>query len=379
MKALSVGRYAHIDAMRALAVMLVVVGHAGLGDVIPGGSGVTIFFGISGFIITYLLLKERVKTGAFDIGAFYERRALKILPPLLVIVIIPTIIVGLFSSIEWKPLLGIIFFCYNWLFIHGTEAQLDGSGVVWSLSIEEQFYLAFAFIWFALLWFKVRIRWLAAGALLVAFASLALRIFLMGSNPHTVALEDRIYYATDTRIDTIAFGVLTAIAFYYYGGQSTQRKLHTKIVRACQKDAALIAAVVFFLASVAIRNEWFRFTFRFTIQGLVACVLILYGFGSAQTALRRLFNFIATRKTVQLIGLASYSIYLAHLIVMSLALPFLGGLGSVAKLCVLTVLGTGAGIVVYFAVERPIQQWRNRRHIAEASDHKNLDGRVSAE
>jgi hypothetical protein len=62
------GRYAHLDAMRAFAVMVVVLAHAGLQHVVPGGSGVTIFFSISGFIITFLLLRERDRTGTSTCG-----------------------------------------------------------------------------------------------------------------------------------------------------------------------------------------------------------------------------------------------------------------------------------------------------------------------
>src|SRR3954469_19419128 len=86
----SANRFAHIDAMRAVAVGLVVVAHAGLDRVVPGGSGVTIFFSISGFIITYLVLRERDSAGGFAVGHFYLRRALKLGPPLVVIVFIPT-------------------------------------------------------------------------------------------------------------------------------------------------------------------------------------------------------------------------------------------------------------------------------------------------
>jgi peptidoglycan/LPS O-acetylase OafA/YrhL len=367
-KLLSSGRYAHIDAMRALAVMLVVVSHAGLGDIVPGGSGVTIFFGISGFIITYLLLKERNRTDAFDIGAFYERRALKILPPLFVIIVIPTLIIGLLSSIEWKPLLGIIFFYFNWLFLHGAQPQLTGSAVVWSLSIEEQFYLTFAFIWFLMLRFKVHMRWLAVATLGVAAASIALRIVFVTGKPATSALEDRIYFGTDTRIDAIAFGVATAICFFYYGSESMRRSANFNIVKFCQKDAVLIAAVFMFLLSLVYRNEWFRYTFRFSIQALVACVIILYGFGTSSSPVRRMFNFVVSRKTVQLIGLASYSIYLAHLVVMSPAMPYLDGVGNVLRWCVLVLIGTCAGIVSYLVIERPIQQWRTRKHVAVAAE-----------
>ncbi|WP_181365120.1 acyltransferase family protein [Arthrobacter sp. HMWF013] len=90
--------------MRAFAVMLVVVAHAGLGLIIPGGSGVTIFFTISGFIITYLMLRERDKTGGFSLGGFYFRRAVKIAPPLILAVVIPTLIYAIFEDINWGGL-----------------------------------------------------------------------------------------------------------------------------------------------------------------------------------------------------------------------------------------------------------------------------------
>ena len=147
MTANSDNRYAHIDAMRALAVMIVVVAHAGLGRTVPGGSGVTIFFTISGFIISYLLLRENDATGGFGIRAFYVRRLLKIGPPLLIAVLIPTLILALFKTINWSPFVGIVFFYFNWFKVAGGDAPLPGSGVVWSLSIEEQFYLGFALIW----------------------------------------------------------------------------------------------------------------------------------------------------------------------------------------------------------------------------------------
>ncbi len=86
------GRFAHIDAMRAFAVLLVVVAHAGAGLIVPGGSGVTIFFAISGLIITLLVLREQYKTGGFAIGGFFFRRAAKILPPLIVVVLVPSLV-----------------------------------------------------------------------------------------------------------------------------------------------------------------------------------------------------------------------------------------------------------------------------------------------
>ncbi len=109
------GRFAHIDAMRAFAVLLVVVAHAGAGLIVPGGSGVTIFFAISGLIITLLVLREQDKTGGFAIGGFFFRRAAKILPPLIVVVLVPSLVWACFGPLDWGALAAQIFFVFNWV------------------------------------------------------------------------------------------------------------------------------------------------------------------------------------------------------------------------------------------------------------------------
>lgn len=173
------GRLAHLDGMRAFAVLLVVVAHAGLGHLVPGGSGVTIFFAVSGFIITHLVLRERDRTGGFDVGGFYVRRAVKLLPPLLVAILLPTLVWSVWHPVDWSALAAQLFFYFNWTKASGAEFDaLPGSGVVWSLSIEEQFYIVFALSWLLL----VRRRWartaLAVVSAVVCCGSLgALRTF----------------------------------------------------------------------------------------------------------------------------------------------------------------------------------------------------------
>jgi peptidoglycan/LPS O-acetylase OafA/YrhL len=351
-------RYAHIDAMRAVAVMLVVVGHAGLGSIVPGGSGVTIFFSISGFIITFLLLRERSRTGGFLIGSFYLRRLLKIGPPLLVCVIIPTLILACFQEINWSPVIGIVFFYFNWfLAVGGPDAPLPGSGVVWSLSIEEQFYLAFALIWLATISLRVRTRYLGFVAGIVALASLVTRIVIAS----TSAGETRIYYGSDTRIDGIALGVVTAIAFYH--SLKSSGRVYS-VVQRCAHDAALITAIALYLFSLVIRNEWFRETFRFSLQGIAACLVILYGFGAHRTRVRRAFNALVQLKIVQIIGLASYSIYLVHLIAMSYTIGYIPyvttKLPGAVQVVLLMLIGVCTGILIYYCVERPVQGLRHR-------------------
>lgn len=357
------GRFAHIDAMRALAVMLVVVSHAGLQDRVPGGLGVTMFFSISGFIITYLLLKERGRTGTFNIGSFYTRRALKILPPLLIVVIIPTVILSLFKKIDWSPVAGIIFFYYNWLKVHDISPPLPGSVVVWSLSIEEQFYLLFAVIWAVVVGMNVGKRWITTGVITVAVASIFIRILIVSTSPFSKTLEDRIYYGSVTRVDAIAFGILTATAFYYATNQPDRKPWITRIT---QRDSALALALILFLSSLFLRNEWFRYTFRFSVQALAACIIILYGFGNSPTVIRRAFNSTVDLRAIQIVGRASYSIYLIHFIIIIHMGQFVGNFTLPVRVLFLVIAGTLPGIAIYVVIERPIERWRNKGKVEKS-------------
>lgn len=344
------GRFAHIDAMRAFAVMLVVVAHAGLGHIIPGGSGVTIFFSISGFIITYLLLRERDRTGGFSVREFYLRRLVKIGPPLLVALVVPSLIFSFFGTLDWAAFIAQIFFYFNWYKVDGGHNVMPGTDVVWSLSIEEQFYIAFALIW--LIAVKSR-HWrtvTAAVALVAVLASTTSRV-LLAVDP---LMTHRIYYGSDTRIDGIGLGVLAAIAYHCWqerGGRPS------RLSATLGKDWVLVGSLLVYVLSLVVRDDWFRDTFRFTLQSIAACLIIVYGLLPGNGYLRQLFYSISRWRVVQVLGLASYSIYLVHLSVA-------GAIHSVVRLplaidvAVTTLLGVLLGVAMYRLVEVPIHAVR---------------------
>lgn len=339
-------RYAHIDAMRAFAVMLVVVAHAGLGHVVPGGSGVTIFFSISGFIITYLLLRERDKTKSFSLSGFYIRRTIKIAPPFFLIVVVPTLISSVWGNVDWVGFFAQLLFVFNWFYLSGEVQGLNGTDVVWSLSIEEQFYILFAIVW--LLAVKSR-HWrtiiTTVAAIGVAYSTIS-RI-LMAPDP---TLTDRIYYGSDTRLDGIAWGVLAAIAFHFLQEKGL---LDHAVSRILGSDWTFISALCVYIMSLLIRDEWFRDTFRYTLQSIAACSVIIYGLLPGVGSLRRAFYTVAQWRAVALVGLASYSIYLVHLLLMnsirdSMELP------PSVNLIILCAVGVATGIAVYKFVEVPV-------------------------
>lgn len=348
------GRYAHIDAMRALAVMLVVFAHGGLGAIVPGGSGVTIFFSISGFIITFLLLRERDKTGGFRIGDFYFRRAVKIFPPLIIAIVIPTIIYGLVNSVDWLAASAQVLFFYNWYKMAGGAEVLPGTGVVWSLSIEEQFYIVFALIWIACVRFRYWRQVLTALAIMAIAFSSVMRILLAVGNAPT----ERIYYGSDTRLDGIAWGVLTAIAFHKWMANGSVENRWTRLAGSA---GAPVLAGALYLASLLIRDEFFRDTARYSLQSIAACIVIVYGFMQGSNVIRSGFNKMVGSGVVSLIGLASYSIYLVHLVLMLQISPLLESWPDWLSLTFLATIGVSAGVLLYKWVEVPVHNWRIRR------------------
>src|SRR5215471_14948655 len=138
-----------LDGIRACSVMVVFAAHAGLRGLIPGDFGVTVFFFLSGYLITTLLRIEHEQTGAISFRAFYLRRVLRIFPPFYLALGAATL-VWVLGGLDRPPfsvggLLQQVFFLTNynilqngWWFGHAP-----GTFIFWSLAVEEHFYLAF--------------------------------------------------------------------------------------------------------------------------------------------------------------------------------------------------------------------------------------------
>ena len=137
-----------LDGMRALAVMIVFVGHAGLGHIVPGGFGVTVFFFLSGYLITTLLRREYESHGTISLAKFYLRRVYRIFPPLyLVLAILIALQVSGFLQREmsWTAVMAQVFHLTNYYLL--AYPSVEAAPVVphtvpfWSLAVEEHFYL----------------------------------------------------------------------------------------------------------------------------------------------------------------------------------------------------------------------------------------------
>ena len=140
-----------LDGLRAISVLLVVIAHAGFARYVPGDLGVTVFFFISGFLITNLLISEIDASRTINIQQFYIRRYLRLSPELYFFVLVCTLVSFQFYSVPWLDTLGSLFYFQNYVRIFFPTETPDTPltfSHLWSLSVEEHFYLIMpSFIW----------------------------------------------------------------------------------------------------------------------------------------------------------------------------------------------------------------------------------------
>ncbi|MDB5847245.1 MAG: acyltransferase protein [Rhodoferax sp.] len=346
---------ASLDGIRAIAVLIVFVFHSaphfrlpgGMGA-IPGGFGVTIFFFLSGYLITTLLRQEFDASGKLSIRNFYIRRAYRILPPLYIFLFV-LFAIQVFRGLPVDPtaLASQIFQWSNYYVIFNGDSKLMPATVVtWSLAVEEHFYLVYPVL-MAVLMRRFSARQIAA--LLVAFcvAILVWRCVLVMGMGIGVRYT---YMATDTRLDAIAFGALAGFYMNPVLDESARRMTERQSV------PWFVLGLLLVLASFGVRNETFRETFRYSVQGLALWPLF---FCAIKFAHLGLFSWLNTR-LMRWLGTISYTFYLIHWSVLS----FFGSVIQtrwVAIACGL--VGTAAlAQLMYVSVERPLATMRKRRH-----------------
>ncbi len=327
---------AGLDGLRALAVTAVVVFHAFPG-LLPGGYvGVDVFFVISGFLITTLLLREREAEGRIRLGRFWLRRARRLLPALAIVIAVSgawALLLGgdALAGLSWQ-VLGAATFSSNWLLIaHGggyfEEASPELFRTFWSLAVEEQFYL----LWPLLLLLVLRLpRRLRAGVLVAAGIASAVVMAVLAS---TDAAATRVYYGTDSHAFGLALGAALALA-----GRPTGR---------WRVPAALVGlAAVLLLAATLPEPLAYRGGLALAAA---ATALVLLG---AESPLGRALDVAPLRW----LGRRSYAVYLWHwplLVLLGQTLPDAPAvlIGSAA------IAGSlAASAVSYRFVELPIRR-----------------------
>jgi len=193
-----------LDGLRGVAIIAVLAWHIGIPGVTGAGqAGVTLFFVLSGFLITTILVEEHARSGRIALGRFYRRRAARLLPALLVLLAAALVMVLLVRTEGGVvAILASLFYVANW--VQASQGNLFPIQHTWTLSIEEQYYIVWPLLLSLLL--LMRRRW-ALYVVLVAFVgSTALRFYL------APWAEDRALWGTDARADALLAGCALALA-----------------------------------------------------------------------------------------------------------------------------------------------------------------------
>jgi len=340
---------ASLDGIRAVAVSLVFLSHGGLGRFVPGGLGVTIFFVLSGFLITTLMRREHARSGTLELGAFYLRRWLRLMPPLFVVVagVALAAALGLVQG-EFSPLglLAVLFYFGNYFVIATDFAGLPaGLGVVWSLAVEEHYYVVFPLLALALLGMRPARAAAVLGALCVAILGWRVALFLPGTP------EPYIGMATDTRADAILVGCLLAFL--------RNPALEPIAPERPRRDLALaLACLGVLLMTLVIRNEAFRQTLRYTLQGVAIAPLIWLAVVYARRPAGSWLNLAP----VAYLGTISYTVYLVHHVMLDAVAWHWPALGAAPTLLAGAVLTLAVAEPVRRYVEQPCARLRRRLH-----------------
>lgn len=340
-----------LDGIRAVSFLMVFLAHVGMPG-IPGGFGVTVFFFLSGYLITTLLRREAERSGSVSFRLFYLRRVVRILPPFYLILglaLALALLDVLPPYFTWGAFAAQAFHYSNyWVISHGWDGLLGGTGVYWSLAVEEHFYLLFPAL-YALMLRAGLSRRAQHGVLMLLCALVMLRRCWIVFGLHEIG--DYTYIASDARFDSMLFGCALAV----WGNPALdfgrdEQKPSGKAL------AAGLGGLLLLLLSFAVRNPAFRESIRYTLQGIGLYPLFFLAVRHPQMALMRLLNW----RPVRFVGTLSYSLYLLHQIVIYAVDRKLHMLPHFAQAVLSLALSFGLSILVWRLVEQPCAKLRSR-------------------
>lgn len=342
-----------LDGLRAVAVALVVVYHAGYE--IPGDLGVTGFFALSGFLITWLLLREHERDGTVSLSGFYMRRTLRIFPAYYAFVAF-SLVTDTILGHSWTAGQVGTAMTYTVNYYNAASGHTGPVAHAWSLAVEEQFYL----LWPALFLLLVGrgTAALRAGLLVLIGGVLLWRsaLFLSGTVGPAYA-----YNALDTRFDSLAVGCLLAVLL--------RHPVTLRVGDALSGRAwyPLVTAALIFWSRTG-GSEAYHYALGFTVDSVLIAILIVQLLALHAAPLWRWLDF----RAVRYVGALSYPLYLWHLVGLAVGgkLAFLSPMGQdVAGALVAVVLAAGS----YHLLETPVlklkpraEAWLARRQKAGA-------------
>jgi peptidoglycan/LPS O-acetylase OafA/YrhL len=345
-----------LDGLRGIAVALVIFYHFGLTlgfYPLPGYLGVMMFFVLSGFLITWLLLKESGKTGDISLKQFYIRRTLRIFPAFYAFWIFT---VGLrlatHNPVSWGYAVSAFFYVSDY-YIGLAKQGTHFMGQTWSLGVEEQFYL----LWPFLFWKgRNNLRRLATFLVVVIAGVWVYRVILrlvLGVSP------EYLQYAFDCRIDGLFMGCLLAILL-------KQQRLNTLIKAACFSAAAPLVPISLLALTVHLSNSLgpnYAQTVGFPAEQLCVAVLLIQLITFSDRTPWKWLNSSLAR----FVGRISYSLYLYHALSFHY-LPnplrdWVEGSSRPVKVLVGIAISMSFAVASYYGIERVFLKLKRKHEI----------------
>lgn len=342
-----------LDGIRAVAVLIVFLSHVGL-KYIPGGFGVTVFFFLSGYLITTLLRREHERSNGIDFKKFYMRRVLRIFPPFYVVLLLAVAVsffLGVYSEFSDGHLNALVSQFFHFSNYHnveyGNQFMALGTEVYWSLAVEEHFYLLFPLFYVLLQRFKLSSSNQALvflGICLLVLLWRCLLVFGLGAD------YERIFFATDTRIDSILFGCAMAVAYNPAIEQDRQ------ISEQNLKFILLPLGCILLLGTLLVRVDYLRDTLRYSVQGIALYPIFIVAIRFPEWGLFKILNW----KWVRFVGVLSYSLYLVHFVVIKVLISTMPELGLVSKSLLSLVISVAISYGIYRFAEVPAARLKKK-------------------
>lgn len=298
-----------LDSVRAVAVIAIIIYHLNPQWLSGGFLGVDTFFVISGYLITSLLLTEYHNTGKIELMSFWLRRVKRLIPAVLFLVMGVIVLSLIFMPTEIQKVradsIAAIFYVSNWWYIMQNVDYFEQFAVqplkhLWSLAIEEQFYLVFPIVLLSLLSFIRRLKSIRIIFLILLVISMIAMMVLYVPNENVA----RVYFGTDTRIQTLLMGVLLALVWPPFQLKAkVNRQMRTMIDTAGVVGLAILFICFKFVSETNSILYYGGFFLISTVTLLVIASSVHPSGYFAKFLGNKVFTFIGSR---------SYSLYLWH-------------------------------------------------------------------